>query len=79
MCRHPYTARWATHEMGKLGEICPHLVNSKTGEKIPVEVKLAEQWLNFESLAHLWNEWYAQYERDANYPVSMKKSCYAMR
>lgn len=61
MCRVSYTARWQHR-------ICPHLVDSKSGNPIQVDVKLAEQWLNFTSLAHLWNDWYAQYERDASYP-----------
>ena len=43
---------------------------STSEKKMPVElrVKLAEQWLFFDSLAHLWNEWYAQYWRDADFP-----------
>eukprot|EP00577_Skeletonema_sp_RCC1716_P011724 CAMPEP_0113437822 /NCGR_PEP_ID=MMETSP0013_2-20120614/37629_1 /TAXON_ID=2843 ORGANISM="Skeletonema costatum, Strain 1716" /NCGR_SAMPLE_ID=MMETSP0013_2 /ASSEMBLY_ACC=CAM_ASM_000158 /LENGTH=433 /DNA_ID=CAMNT_0000328519 /DNA_START=131 /DNA_END=1430 /DNA_ORIENTATION=+ /assembly_acc=CAM_ASM_000158 len=51
--------------------ICPHLVEmSSNGKKVPVgvKVKLAEQWLNFDSLADLWNEFYAQYYRDFEYP-----------
>lgn len=64
MCKIPYTARWP-HD-----EICPHLVTISHGKKVPVgvKVKLAEQWLNFGSLAHLWNEFYAQYYRDFTYP-----------
>ena len=63
MCKLPYTARWPHH-------ICPHLVSISRGKKVPVgvKVKLAEQWLNFDSLADLWNEFYAQYFRDFNYP-----------
>ncbi|KAK1742462.1 hypothetical protein QTG54_007027 [Skeletonema marinoi] len=43
---------------------------SSNGKKVPVgvKVKLAEQWLNFDSLANLWNEFYAQYYRDFEYP-----------
>lgn len=65
MCNIPYTARWPHNK------ICPHLVTTlPNGEKIPVgvRVKLAEQWLNFDSLADLWNEFYAQYYRDFKYP-----------
>jgi len=65
MCNIPYTARWPHHR------ICPHLVEmSSNGKKVPVgvKVKLAEQWLNFDSLADLWNEFYAQYYRDFEYP-----------
>lgn len=63
MCKLPYTARWPHH-------ICPHLVSISKEKKEPVgvKVKLAEQWLNFDSLADLWNEFYAQYFRDFNYP-----------
>eukprot|EP00804_Cyclotella_cryptica_P006973 CCRYP_007099-RB/>CCRYP_007099-RB protein AED:0.31 eAED:0.31 QI:230/1/1/1/1/1/2/791/345 len=75
MCQHSYTAEWSKNEKGpRKKQICPHLVytNSTSEEKWPVEVtvKLANQYLTFTSLAHLWNEWYAQYEQDADYPVS---------
>lgn len=71
MCKLPYTAQWARREKRVAGEICPHLV-SIDGKKTPVKVtvKLAEQFLEFDSLAHLWNDWYAQYWRDADYPAS---------
>mmetsp|Transcript_4670 Transcript_4670/g.7218 ORF Transcript_4670/g.7218 Transcript_4670/m.7218 type:complete len:406 (+) Transcript_4670:214-1431(+) len=65
MCHIPYTARWPHNKF------CPHLVTTySNGEKVPVgvKVKLAEQWLNFDSLADLWNEFYAQYYRDFEYP-----------
>ncbi len=72
MCRHPYTTRWERRESGKSGEICPHLVQSDTPNKalVGVEVKLAEKWLHYDSLAHLWTEWYANYYKEATYPVS---------
>ena len=75
MCQHSYTAEWSKieNDSGK-NQICPHLVyaNSTSIEKWPVEVtvKLGDRYLKFSSLAHLWNEWYSQYERDAEYPVS---------
>lgn len=73
MCSHTYTARWSMRERGH-ANICPHLVyaNSTLTELWPVglTVKLANQTVHFESLAHLWNEWYLQYERDADFPVS---------
>jgi len=75
MCSHTYTAKWEMHESGTRGKICPHLVyaNSTSKKKVPVELKakLAEQWLSYGSLAHLWNEWYAQYWKDANFPFLM--------
>jgi hypothetical protein len=70
MCHVPYTARWP-HGQGSHTNMCPHLVTiSSKGKKEPVgvQVKLAEQWLNFDSLADLWNEFYAQYFRDFEYP-----------
>lgn len=74
MCSHSYTARWSMREMGQI--ICPHLayINTDSDELQPVElsVKLANQTLSFDSLAHLWNEWYLQYERDTTIPVSVK-------
>lgn len=72
MCSHPYTAKWDMHENGTQGKICPHLVYVKSAseKKVPVELtaRLAEQDLSYGSLAHLWNEWYAQYWKDADYP-----------
>ncbi|KAL7511495.1 hypothetical protein ACHAXN_008461 [Cyclotella atomus] len=74
MCSHTYTARWSMRERGH-ANICPHLVyaNSTLTELWPVglTVKLANQTVHFESLAHLWNEWYLQYERDADFPFIM--------
>lgn len=74
MCSHFYTARWDMHEEGRRN-ICPHLVytNSTLMKQWPVSltVKLANRSLTFDSLAHLWNEWYLQYERDADFPVRL--------
>lgn len=72
MCDHPYTATWEIQERGKPGKICPHLAytSSTSDKKVPVELsaKLADHYLHFDSLAHLWNEWYAEYWKDANFP-----------
>ena len=61
MCKLSYTAKWSMRERGKTGDICPHLVytNSTSEKLVPVQlkVKLAEKWLSYRSLAHLWNEW----------------------
>ena len=67
MCKNYYTARWSMREHGS--SICPHLVFTN-GTLVEVNVKLADKWLRFDSLAHLWNEWYNQYERDSDFPVS---------
>ncbi|KAL7531641.1 hypothetical protein ACHAXR_006252 [Thalassiosira sp. AJA248-18] len=70
MCNHPYTAKWSMYEPGTRGKICPHLVH-RNSTPVELNAKLAEQWLPFDSLAHLWNEWYAEYWRDANFPFLM--------
>ena len=69
MCNIAYTARWAHYEGHT--EICPHLLHTRTKDKISLKVKLAEQWLQHDTLAHLWNDWYSQYSKDANFPFIM--------
>ena len=74
MCKISYTARWNQRERGK--DVCPHLVveSSSTADKmikVGLKAKLAEQWLNYDSLAHLWNEWYADYWKDFDFPFLM--------
>jgi len=72
MCKIPYTARWAHQEGGIHGEICPHLVMTKSTSnnkiKVNLRAKLAERWINYDSLAHLWNEWYGNYWRESQFP-----------
>lgn len=65
MCRHQYTTKWihADH--------CPNLVPTLQNRKnhtelegkmsIPVNVKYAEFKREFESMAHFWNDWNAEY------------------
>ena len=72
MCKNSYTARWSMHEHGSSNNICPHLVYTN-GTLVEVNAKLADKWLRFDSLAHLWNEWYNQYIRDSDFPVSLTK------
>jgi N-acetylmuramoyl-L-alanine amidase CwlA len=72
MCHHPYTTKWNRSESGKREQICPHLVYTSKPEtlrSVPLTAQLANQTLAFDSLAHLWNDWYLQYEQDADFPV----------
>lgn len=63
MCKNPYSARWPHHQ------ICPHLqdIVGDDASWIPVTVKYGAAEESYQSLVHLYNEWYALY-RDASYP-----------
>lgn len=62
-CHHPYTARWPHNS-----DNCPHLVKTN-GQYFPVSVKFAAERKTFhDSLAHLWNDWYREYYKEADYP-----------
>lgn len=66
MCKNRYTAKWPH------GNKCPHLVsNPQTMQGTNLSVKYGdyEDW--FDSLAHLWNGWYHQYWKEADYPFLM--------
>jgi hypothetical protein len=73
MCKHPYAAKWPHSK-----EHCPNLIpNAVDMEKfkaqsptIPVNVKFNGGIEKYESLAHLWSEWYHQY-LNADYPRLM--------
>lgn len=72
MCKHPYTAKWVQYE-GGLGKVCPHLVHSPKSlpnKKVSVKLtaKFSEFELNVDSLAHLYNIWYADYWQHFNMP-----------
>ena len=78
MCRIPYSAKWDRSDAGTGGKnMCPHLVYadgpSAGGTRTPVglEYKFSGHTLSYDSLAHLWNEWYAGYWRDADFPFLM--------
>jgi hypothetical protein len=66
MCKNSYTAKWPR---GKRGNLCPHLVWDATSM---TPTNLTVQYGNYEdvfdSLAHLWNGWYHQYWKEADYP-----------
>ena len=68
MCRHPYAAVW------KRSSNCPNLVPQAHSNKlvesssgVNVKVKYADKERKYTSLAHLWNEWYANWI-DVNFP-----------
>jgi hypothetical protein len=63
MCKNHYSAYWVHNERG----LCPHLLN-KNRELVPVEVKYDSHKTHYDSLAHLWNDWYAQYLTKADFP-----------
>ena len=73
-CKHPYAAHW--HHTKKH---CPNLVPNADDMEIfpfqtptvPVSVHFKPP-ASFDSLAHLWSEWYRQYY-DADYPRLMGK------
>jgi hypothetical protein len=80
MCRIPYSAMWERSDAGTNGKgVCPHLAYAdgrpptEGGTMAPVSLvyKFSGHAITYDSLAHLWNEWYAGYWRDANFPYLM--------
>lgn len=63
MCHNPYTAKWKHSPQN-----CPHL--QIDDEWNPVHVKYGAATENYTSLAHLYNEWYHEYQ-NSDYPVLM--------
>jgi hypothetical protein len=64
LCKNHYTAYWPHNELGK----CPNLINEKTNDLVPVEVKYDGNKQHYDSIAHLWNEWYAKYLERVDFP-----------
>lgn len=72
MCRHPYAARWVHDE-----DHCPDLVPTAKDkarhaelanrESVPVVIGYPHKHVLFDSLAHLWSQWYQEYV-DVDYP-----------
>ncbi len=84
MCRIPYSAFWERSDPGTNGkDVCPHLAYAdgrrhatNTGgttrtSPVGLEYKFSGHALSYDSLAHLWNDWYAGYWRDADFPFLM--------
>lgn len=65
-CKSPYTASWP-HNRRTLRD-CPALKNAATGEWNEVTVRYGAGEDSHKSLAHLWNDWYSYYIRDAKFP-----------
>lgn len=75
MCRNHYGARWHYTK-----DHCPNLVPNEedyklfpySGKNIPVRLDYGGDHslpiTSYDSLAHLWSEWYRQYVEDADYP-----------
>ncbi len=70
MCRHPYEAYWK-----ELNGHCPNLVPTTVQEEralkgaasFKVQVRYSKERIYYDSLAHLWNEWYNDWI-DAEFP-----------
>lgn len=63
MCHNHYSAYWPHNDHG----LCPHLLD-KNRELVPVELKYDAHKTRYDSLAHLWNNWYEQYLSKADFP-----------
>jgi hypothetical protein len=80
MCAHSYAASWKHDKLH-----CPNFVPNndvdipkfgKTVTSFPVTVKFDEtDHVTFDSLIHLWNEWYRQY-LDVDYPILVGACCF---
>ena len=76
MCKLPYTAKWERSDNSGTGwhKNCPHLVyadNNKYNKPVKLDFTFSGHILSYASLAHLWNEWYAGYWKDATFPYLM--------
>jgi hypothetical protein len=65
MCKNPYSARWSHWKK------CPNLLQEDGVSWNNVTVKYGAAVESYQSLAHLWNDWYRQYVHDADYPFVM--------
>lgn len=71
MCAHPYAAHWK-HDQAHCPNFVPNEIDSAKfprAQSFPVMVKFDEKDIvTFDSLVHLWSEWYRQY-LEADYPL----------
>mmetsp|Transcript_22489 Transcript_22489/g.46858 ORF Transcript_22489/g.46858 Transcript_22489/m.46858 type:complete len:490 (-) Transcript_22489:1133-2602(-) len=65
MCKNPYTAKWQHRR-----DECPNL-QSDENEWNQVSVKYGAGSESYQSLAHLYNDWYHGYTKHAQYPWIM--------
>lgn len=63
MCKNPYTAKWAHWQQ------CPNLRPHGTWNEVSVQYAAGTD--EHKSLAHLYNDWYNGYFKDADYPFVM--------
>eukprot|EP00934_Nitzschia_sp_Nitz4_P001644 Nitzschia sp. Nitz4//scaffold36_size144017//54578//55865//NITZ4_003085-RA/size144017-processed-gene-0.41-mRNA-1//1//CDS//3329549453//1644//frame0 len=59
LCRNAYTVNYPED----VDSVCPHVVDPKTGELLPVEVGRKRPRPTFSSVVHYWNTWYWEYYR----------------
>ena len=64
MCKNAYRANWPHFKR------CPHLAD-ENHDHIPLNVSYDGRVDHHDSLAHLWNDWYAKYWKDADFPYVM--------
>jgi hypothetical protein len=64
MCHHAYAAQWK-HS----AQHCPNLVvvAGRNESNVPVSIPYPDRHEQWDSLAHLWSDWYRQYLQ-ADYP-----------
>lgn len=66
MCHNCYAAHW---RHGRADLTCPKLKDPENGEWNPVHVRYGEDREDDHiSLAHMWNDWYGYYLKEADYP-----------
>jgi len=65
-CKNPYTASWP-HRRNDPGD-CPALKDRNTGDWNGVTVRYGAGEDHHKSVAHLWNDWYSYYIREATFP-----------
>ena len=64
MCQHPYAAKWEHSN-----DHCPNFVH-ENGSSVPVSINYPGGEVTWDSLVHLWSDWYNQY-LTAEYPRLM--------
>jgi hypothetical protein len=72
MCAHPYAASWR-HNIAHCPNFIPNEIDHShfpnATSSFPVTVQFDKQdHVTFDSLIHLWNEWYRQY-LNVDYPI----------
>jgi hypothetical protein len=80
MCAHPYAASWR-HNSAHCPNFIPneidqsHFPKAAMSSSFPVTVQFDEKdHVTFDSLIHLWNDWYRQY-LNVDYPIVVGTYC----